>query len=206
MSVSAQRPAARNTPFQIQHVVEFGLLILQRDRITANICSVRCQFCIYNGKENAIGEKRKRAQTEIPKDWTIPFRTSKYRDHHVSQHRGTWEAYQKLTYDQKKDYFEDKVKHNDMIEKQFGVSKRTHTIYYIDAPIIDKIIGEMFFHPNEQDGITRAHALKLFDADPENPNIYTVTIKYPMQFSLIISWLARGVSFRQAQDLLLPMK
>ena len=123
MSVSAQRPAARNTPFQIQHVVEFGLLILQRDRITANICSVRCQFCIYNGKENAIGEKRKRAQTDIPKDWTIPFRTSKYRDHHVSQHRGTWEAYQKLTYDQKKDYFEDKVKHNDTIEKHSAYPK-----------------------------------------------------------------------------------
>jgi hypothetical protein len=66
-----------------------------------------------------------------------------------------------------------------------------------------QIIGEMFFYPNEQDGITRARALNLFNAEPDNPNVYSVTIKYPMQFSLIVSWLARGVSFRQAQDMFL---
>ena len=33
-----------------------------------------------------------------------------------------------------------------------------------------------------------------------------VTIKYPMQFSLIICWLARGISFRQAEDIFLDTK
>jgi hypothetical protein len=179
---------------------------MQRDRHSGNVCSVRCQFCIYNGKEDAIGEKRKRTQTDIAKDWTKPFRTSKYRDHHVSQHKGSWEVYQKLSYDQKKEYFENKVEHNNTIEKHFAVPTRTHTVYFIDAPIVDKIIGEMFFHPDDQDGITRARALKLFDPQTEDPNVYSVTIKYPMQFSLIVSWLARGVSFRQAQDIFLSTR
>ena len=181
-------------------------MILQQDRHNSEVCSVRCQFCVYNGKEDAIGEKRKRAQTNIAKDWTKPFRTSKYREHHISQHKGAWEAYQKLSYDQKKQYFEDRTKHNDRIEKHFAVSIRTHTVYYIDAPIVNKIIGEMFFYSDDQHGITHTRALKLFEADSENSNVYSVTIKHPMQLNLIVSWLARGVSFRQAQDMFLSTR
>jgi hypothetical protein len=37
-------------------------------------------------------------------------------------------------------------------------------------------------------------------------DLYTVTITYPMQFRLFVSWLAAGVSFRQAKDLLADTK
>ena len=69
---------ARTTKFQIQHVVQYGLLILERDKTTSKVCSVRCQFCTFCGKEDAIGEKCKKAQTDIVKDWKAPFRPSLY--------------------------------------------------------------------------------------------------------------------------------
>ena len=81
-SIPSQKPTARSTKFQLQHTTEFGLQVIQRDINTKEVCSVRCQFCSYIGKENAIGEKRQRLQTEIVKDWKAPFRTSNYRLHH----------------------------------------------------------------------------------------------------------------------------
>lgn len=53
--------------------------------------------------------------------------------------------------------------------------------------IVDKIIGDIFFHPDDQNGITYKNAMQLFHSNSEDENIYTVTIKYPMQFHLIVS-------------------
>ena len=47
--------------------------------------------------------------------------------------------------------------------------------------------------------------MKLFQLN-NTGNLYTVTIKNPMQFHLIICWLSRGVSFRQAADMLMDTK
>ena len=116
------------------------------------------------------------------------------------------DVYQQLSEEEKKVYFNDKVKHKDTIDKHFDVSKRTHTVYYIDSLIVNKIISDLFFHPDDQDGTSHAHAMKLFEPYPTDNNVYMITIKYPMQFSLIICWLARGISFRQAEDMFLDTK
>ena len=189
----------------MQHVVEFGLQVLQWDLATNEVCSVRCQFCNYIGKEDTIGEKRKRGQIKTKKDWKPPFRTSNYRLHHEGQHSGTWATYQKLDYEAKKMFFDNKCKHKDTIDGHFGLSKKKHVIHYIDASIMDKIIGDMFFHPDTQDGISHTTAMKLFKPDDAG-NMYTVTIKNLMQFHLIVCWLSRGVSFRQAADMLMDAK
>jgi hypothetical protein len=196
-SIPSQKPTARTTKFQLQHTTEFGLSVTQRDIITKEVCSVRCLFCSYLGKQSAKGDKRQRLQTENIKDWKAPFRTTNYRLHHEGQHKELWAAYQKLSYDAKKAYFDNTV---ETIGSYFGVSNRTHTVYSISAPIVDRIIGEMFFHPDDQNGITHGKAMLLFDRNDETEDFYTVTIKYPMQFTLIVAWLARGVSFRQAKN------
>ena len=202
----AQKPTARTTKFQMQHIIEFGFQVIQCNIHTKEVCSVHCQFCNYIGKESAIGEKHKCLQTEIVKDWKAPFRTTNYRLHHEGQHQGTWAAYQKLSYEAKSIYFDNMIKHKDTINSHFGVSKRTHTVYSINACIVDKIIGNIFFHPDDQNGVTHRNVMQLFHPDPEAEDIYLVTIKYPMQFHLIVSWLACGISFRQAEDLLVDTK
>ena len=189
----------------MEYIVEFGLQVLQWDLITKEVYSVRCQFCNYIGKEDTIGEKRKRGQIKTIKDWKSPFRPSNYRLHHEGQHGSTWAAYQKLDYEAKKTFFDNKLKHKDTIEGHFRSSKKTNIIHCIDASIVEKIIGNIFFHLDNQDGISHANAMKLFQLN-NTGNLYTVTIKNPMQFHLIIRWLSRGVSFRQAVDILMDTK
>ena len=53
----------------------------------------------------------------------------------------------------------------------------------------------MLFHPDEQEGTSHAETLKLFTLN-EDGN-YSVTIKNPLQFQLIVDYLAAGLSFRQ---------
>ena len=74
------------TPFQAAHLLEYGLVITQRDPKTLQVCSVRCQFCAFFGREQIIGQKRQRKQTENEKYWRPPFRPQYYRDHHEKQH------------------------------------------------------------------------------------------------------------------------
>ena len=123
---------------------------MKRDPNTSQIYSIRCQFCTFCGKEDTIEEdKCKRAQTDIVKDWKAPFRPQLYRDHHMNKHDGSWIIYQTLSHEEKKTYFDNKVKYKDIMDKHFGISKTTHTIYYINISIVEQIISDLFFHPDE---------------------------------------------------------
>src|SRR5437667_10425334 len=93
----------------------------------------------------------------------------------------------------KEGYFTDKTQFKDIILSHFGQTN-TQLIYKVNAAIVEKIIGEMLFHPDEQEGTSHAEALKLFTLN-EDRN-YTVTIKNPLQFQLIVYYLVAGLSFR----------
>src|SRR5438046_10699283 len=54
----------------------------------------------------------------------------------------------------------------------------------------------MFFHPTEQESSIHFNTLKLFDP---NDHGYTITIKNPTQFRLIVGYLSGGLSFRQVE-------
>jgi hypothetical protein len=76
----------------------------------------------------------------------------------------------------------------------------------IDKDIVDVIIGEMMFHPEDMDGITRARLFESFvptvdssedAADAGNVNQYAITVTNTKQFQLVVKYLAAGLSFRQ---------
>jgi hypothetical protein len=192
---------ARKTPFQKAHLIEYGLKIIEQDLTTQAVLAVRCQFCVYYSREESTTtvQPRKRAQTSLIKDWKAPYRSELYREHHTKQHNTRWRYYQALSNNEKEAYFKDKTQFRDTILSHLE-PQSTHLIFKINSGIVDKIIGEMLFHPDEQDGISQARALKLFapneDADEDG---YIITIKNPLQFRLITKYLARGLSFRQAE-------
>ncbi len=75
----------------------------------------------------------------------------------------------------------------------------------IDKDILDVIIGEMMFHPEDMDEITRARLLESFvptldsseDAgDAGNVSWYAITVTNTKQFQLVVQYLAAGLSFR----------
>jgi hypothetical protein len=76
----------------------------------------------------------------------------------------------------------------------------------IDKDIIDVIIGEMMFHPEDVDGITRARLLESFVPTLDSPDDaedsgdgsrYAITVTNTKQFQLVAQYLAAGMSFRQ---------
>jgi hypothetical protein len=128
-SVPSQKPTARATLFQHQHLVNYGLKAMQIDVATGAVSSVRCQFCVYIGKEDTITDgKRKRTQTDRVKDWNPPFRPELYESHHKGQHPTHWTEYQKLDYDQKTKYFDHKIKQKDTLYGHFKQAAKTHII------------------------------------------------------------------------------
>jgi hypothetical protein len=81
----------------------------------------------------------------------------------------------------------------------------------IQSPIVDVLIGKMFFHPDDQGGTTQKKALKLYkhvdggidsEIDSEiDRDYYEVVVSNREQFSLIVRHLSRGMSFHQCVDI-----
>jgi hypothetical protein len=77
----------------------------------------------------------------------------------------------------------------------------------IQSPIVDILIGKMFFHPDDQGGTTQKNALKLFkhidggiDGEIDRDH-YEVVVSNREQFSLVVRHLSRGMSFRQCVNI-----
>jgi hypothetical protein len=85
----------------------------------------------------------------------------------------------------------------------------------IDKDIVDVIIGEMMFHPEDVDGITRARLLESFvstldssedAADAGDVSRYAITVTNTKQFQLVAQYLAAGLSFRQVSQVIMETK
>ena len=76
--------------------------------------------------------------------------------------------------------------------------------FKVDAPIVESIIGNLFFHPDDYGGVSQTNALKLFK--PNISNSYTVTLMNPLQFRLAVDQIAIGLSFRQVAAVLISLK
>ncbi len=72
----------------------------------------------------------------------------------------------------------------------------------IASKIIDELIGDLYFHPDDDGAngdnwpISKANAMRLFQLD-ENGATYSMTIKNPLCFWLAIDHTSSGLSFRQ---------
>ena len=74
-------------------------------------------------------------------------------------------------------------------------SIQTSFTFDIDAPIVDTIIDNMFFHPDDHADMSHSNALRLFKHN-ENMDGYKVTWNNSLQFGLIIDFIAADLSFR----------
>ncbi|OWZ05219.1 hypothetical protein PHMEG_00022729 [Phytophthora megakarya] len=86
-SVSS-KPSSRKTQFQPAHAIQYGLAVAMRDT-HGLVCSVRCQFCQFFGREEAVKRKR----TQNTKFYKAPYRPQYYVDHNNSAHAEKWAAY-----------------------------------------------------------------------------------------------------------------
>ena len=194
----ADKPKATGAHFLSEHASMYGLKIMERCPDTGKVVSVRCQFCIYFGPEIDPEKPCQRAKKTTKMAWTNSWRVDMYQKHHKSEHSSIWERYQACSYDEKVKFFESKVPfQNTMLPhvNQNGMPLQIN----INASIIDTLIGDMFFHPNDHGGVTQKMALKSFI---RKGDYYQVTVMNPMQFQLVVYYIAKGVSFRQCESIL----
>ncbi|ETN22362.1 hypothetical protein PPTG_20911 [Phytophthora nicotianae INRA-310] len=100
-SVSS-KPPSRKTPFQPAHELQYGLKVMAKDA-SGVVCSVRCQFCKYFGREESKNGKRRRTQNQ--KFYKPPYRPQYYTDHNTTAHGIKWAQYQALSSDEKSGIF-----------------------------------------------------------------------------------------------------
>jgi hypothetical protein len=130
--------------------------------------------------------------------WSRPFLPEHYRQHHQTQHTATWIDYHDLALKDKKTFF-DKDKKGSL--HSFLDLSKDHLTFKISGPIVDKLVADVFFHPenDEEDinseHITKSNALKLFRK--ENDGSYSVIIKNQLRFLLARDHVSVGPSFRQ---------
>jgi hypothetical protein len=157
-------PKKRNTPLQAHHVDEFGLRKCERavGNSTA-VATTACRFCEVFGKEESeVGMKRGRS--ERVKYLNAPCRKENYSSHHRRMHSTQWAEYRELEPSAKKSFFAiGTISGSQTTMHAFAAPCNPQLRVLIDKDIVDDvIIGEMTFHPEDMDGITRVRLLEIF--------------------------------------------
>jgi hypothetical protein len=214
------------TPFQPAHCLQFGLKIVEE--ANKRITSVCRNFCAFFGRatvkasDEHAGEKRQRSSRNDTKYWTS-FAPQNYRSHHELQHADLWAEYSALSNEEKCMHFDGKANRTNTLHRYLDLESDSLT-FHVSAPIVDVIIAELFFRPDEvlvdfdddddedDGGATAAIAkkaaakakqktlaLKLFVKDVANveEDEYVVTIKGTMQYELAMHHVSTGMSFHQ---------
>ncbi|KAI9920777.1 hypothetical protein PsorP6_000027 [Peronosclerospora sorghi] len=147
------------TPFRPAHELKYGLKVMHIDPDTMRIVSFRCQFCVYFGKEDS-GESRARKKTNRIKTWES-FRSELYESHHKGQHATHWSAYQALDHDSKKKFFDNVQPHANTLHSHSG--SRDQPLYFVlHRGVIEVIIGDIFFNPDDHGSVSQQRFLALF--------------------------------------------
>ena len=179
---------SRKTSYNRTHDLEFGLKVAERDPVSTEVVSACCQFCVFFGREEKVGAKRK--PTSYTKYFRAPFRVKHFRKHLNGQHPSRWEAYQKLDRAQKLAYFTGDASIspiNQTIRAYFGGSQAP-MIEDIDGSIVDVLISDMMFDPDTEES-TVDNALiafelqkfeNIFEEDSPLNDWYKVTLKNPL--------------------------
>ena len=167
---------------------------------------------MYVGRESRVRSKRKK--TGNIKYFSRPFRAENYRQHHVKQHPQRWKQYQEARGEEKKTFFEENELIKETLHHDYG-GKQVTQRYLINAPIVNVIIGEMLWDPEDIDGSTHTNTMSSFKdyvdeseevEEGEGADRFCIEINNPVQFSLAIEYLPAGLSFRQAARVMMGTK
>jgi hypothetical protein len=76
------------------------------------------------------------------------FASQNYRRHHESQHVDLWAEYSVLSNKEKRMHFDGKANHANTLHRYLDLESDSLT-FHMSAPIVDIIIANLFFRPNE---------------------------------------------------------
>jgi len=189
---ATKKPASE--AFIPSHTSTYGVKVMDTCPTTHRVLSVRCQFCIYFGVEIDPTKIRKRGPKTTTMAWIGSFRCDKYTEHHDRLHPARWAIYKACSSAEKTRFFDDVTPLANTMLPHVNVGSAATFKFDIRLPIVDCFIGDMFFHPDDQGGITQKRALKSFKRVDDH---YEVVIPNRDEFRLVVKNLSGGMSFRQ---------
>jgi hypothetical protein len=139
---------------------------LSNEEAMAEEIAVQCQFYVFIGRETREGPGVKRKRTYDVHIFRLPFRQEVYRKHLESVPAQAWIAYNALSPEQKRAFFDEKQRSG--IHAYLDSTKEFITFDIPNVAIVDEVIGNLFFKPEldeddeETEPISKANALKLF--------------------------------------------
>jgi hypothetical protein len=192
--------------FQMNWIENFGVKIASRDSGTSSIVSAKCLFCEKFGKEEEEGDDeavesssaRKRRRTDNIKYFKKPWRSDNIASHMKKQHKLKFAEYSALSKEEKKTFFLS----NDTTFMPLNAVNES-ILMLVNKSIVETIIGTMLIDPDDDDENinNRETALQDFqlqeDDDDGNVERYLISFDNALQFRLILSYIAAGLSFRQ---------
>ncbi|KAH8955409.1 hypothetical protein BDL97_08G136500 [Sphagnum fallax] len=203
------------TPFQPKHALEFGLEVYSTNRHGNEIR-------VNLGRDEVVvepgGSYKQKSRSDI-KYYNASFAPQNYRNHNWGKHNEAWTEYQALSREDKDNFFKDKTSVVNTLHNYIDMTK--DTIHFsLSSRIIDVIIGNIFFRDDEvlididdddddadaaaailkkakTKAMEKTHAMKLFVKDPNDDQMYNVTINNAMWYELVMDHVSIEMSFRQ---------
>ena len=126
-----------------------------------------------------------------------PFRTDGYHRHLPTAHVEMWSEYQYLeTKDKNGQFFKIRSDFMNRLNAHLESSPHIHIIF--NVLIIETVVGELLFHPDDVYGVTRERVLNMFKKLEEpsisdevgQRDVYGVMIKTCCQFELCIKFVS----------------
>jgi hypothetical protein len=182
--------------FKVEHAWMDGLKISHRDAVSGIVTECESRFCVVFGRESsgsAAVEQSKRRKTIHIKCFRT-FRSDLYRQHLSLAHPQKWAVYQALAIEAERSaLFGGVVPFHEQLQAHFESGGSEMSIH-LSAAIVDNVIGDLLFHPDDSESLTRQRATALFE--PLAGGGYVVNIKIPKRFSMLVGAVALGASFR----------
>jgi hypothetical protein len=193
-----------------------GLRVAQRHPRSGEVMSLSCLFCSHFGQETAqpgqAGASRKPLATV--NHFETPWRAANFTQHLKRQLYCKWAEYQSHRESNKlSDSDPPKIEFFTMGSRvPFANTMKSHAdiggilYFWIDEKIVTNIVGALLFGPATTD---ERHdvAIGIFeqpeeDSEESGIGAFRVTIGRTLDFELITSHVAAGLSFRQARNVL----
>ena len=202
----------RKAAFIERHCSEYGLKITTRHAGGA-VESVACRFCLAFGREECNGDggdsnasARKRKRTSNIKYFSS-FRADNYKTHLKAQHPQKWSEYQRVNQDSvaADEIFNTDVPFVNTLDAHLDIEKPQS--YVINGKIVDTIIGDMLFDPEDDDDeVSKQQALSMFKRSSDSYS-YTIEIKirdilekHNTQTAFNEAWAAVHGRFKELMD------
>ncbi|CAI5737900.1 unnamed protein product [Peronospora destructor] len=214
----------RGMKFNEKHTLKYGISVCKRNAKTSVVETVMCKFCVAFGKESAADASRKRRATANIKYFRQPFRADHYLSHLEINHKYKWIEYEQSSSPEKEKFFGTHVEEaaiNSLALTQHLVNAQTGNLgnlgsvvatvvpvvhrvgpirlpaSEIEKPVVDELVGDMFFNASDEKGLSKELALDIFRLKDGSDN-YEIIIKNQRLYDLVIKFVACGASFRLA--------